>query len=100
MKHNEIRSASTKLVVAGIVLMAAGALVIVLLPTILDLMNVGATSQGQSIRAAVELALRILREAAMPLGGALLAAGITVRVLSRHERESDRTERIMSSEEA
>lgn len=81
-RMNLEQNASTKLVGSGIAVIAVGVLVMVLMPAVLDLMNTGATSQGQTIRIFVELALRIVREAALPLGTALLAAGITIRVIS------------------
>lgn len=81
-RMNLEQNASTKLVGSGIAVIAVGVLVMVSMPAVLDLMNTGATSQGQTIRIFVELALRIVREAALPLGTALLAAGITIRVVS------------------
>lgn len=79
--NHEQKESTNKLIGIGIVVIAVGVVVIVSLPAILDLMNTGATSQGQAIRVFVDLALRIVREAALPLGTALLAAGITIRVV-------------------
>ena len=82
MNHEQNASAN-KLIGSGIAVIAVGLLVIVSLPAVLDLMNTGATSQGQTIRVLVDLALRIVRETALPLGTALLAAGITIRVVCK-----------------
>lgn len=82
MNHEQEES-TNKLIGIGIVVVAVGVVVIVSLPAVLDLMNTGATSQGQAIRVFVDLALRIVREAALPLGTALLAAGITIRVVCK-----------------
>ena len=77
-KQFSMEGAPGKVLGWGIVLAVLGALLVVLVPWILDLLGVGSVPQGQELRVGLELALRVVRELLVPLGAALVAAGIVM----------------------
>ncbi|WP_401000679.1 hypothetical protein [Agromyces sp. GXQ0307] len=65
-------------IIWGIAVSVCAALLIVLVPAVADWAAIGATSQGQEARVAIELVVRVLREVAGPIGAALIGAALVM----------------------
>ncbi|WP_448002112.1 hypothetical protein [Agromyces bauzanensis] len=91
-KQFSMRGAPARVLWWGIVLAVVGAALVVLMPAFLDQLGLGSDEQGQTIRVALELALRVVRELLVPLGAALIAAGIVMAFIQAQypRRESVR----------
>lgn len=77
-KQFSMEGAPGKVLAWGIVLAVLGALVVVLVPWLWDLFGAGFVPQGQEFRIGLQLALSVVRELLVPLGAALIAAGIVM----------------------
>lgn len=77
-KQFSMQGAPAKVLWWGIVLAVVGAALVVFVPVFLDQIGLGSDEQGQTLRVALELALRVVRELLVPLGTALIAAGIVM----------------------
>ncbi|WP_136709111.1 hypothetical protein [Agromyces sp. H66] len=91
-KQFSMHGAPAKVLWWGIVVALVGAALVVLVPMFLDQLGLGSTEQGQTIRVALELSLRVIREVLVPLGAALIAAGIVMAFIQAQypRRESVR----------
>ncbi|MEV1128554.1 hypothetical protein [Agromyces sp. NPDC049794] len=77
-KQFAMEGAPGKVLWWGVVLAVLGALLVVLVPWLLDQLGVGFDAQGQDLRVGLELGLRVIRELLVPLGAALIAAAIVM----------------------
>lgn len=91
-KQFSMQGAPARVLWWGIVLAVVGAALVVLVPVFLDQLGLGSDQQGQTIRVWLELGLRVIRELLVPLGAALIAAGIVMAFIKAQypRRESVR----------
>jgi hypothetical protein len=67
----------------GIAVAVGGALLVVLVPWVLNGMLIGVSQGQQDFRVIVEIILEVARSVLPPLGGALIAAGIVMAYVER-----------------
>jgi Na+-driven multidrug efflux pump len=67
----------------GIAVAVGGALLVVLVPWVLNGMLTGVSQGQQDFRVIVEIILEVARSVLPPLGGALIAAGIVMAYVER-----------------
>lgn len=93
-KNFSMDGAPKAVLISGIAFSLVAGLLIVLVPAVADWAAIGATPQGQDARVAVELAVRVFREVAAPIGAALIGASLVMGFIQgRETMEPERASR-------